>query len=88
MAHENRLGDTSHTISIGARVCYCVITLCLTVLYLVGILICALACMPILCVLPVLYMGLKLVEVSRRYLKGMALALRERKSSTHWENVD
>ena len=84
MARRNRLKSIS-TPSTGAKLCYFVIILCLMVPFLIGVLIFVLGCIPILCVLPVPYMGLKLAQVSLRYLKGMISALRGQRSWTHLE---
>ena len=64
----------------GPTVWYSPTTLCLTALYYLGSLIFILAFGLILCVLPVLYTGWKLAEVSRYWQKGTSLEKKEQRS--------
>ena len=85
MGRTNRLKNTSRP-SLGKTLCYFAIILCLMVPFLTGVLIFVLGCIPILCVSPVLFMGLKLAQVSLRYLRGTVSALKGMRYSTHSEN--
>ena len=60
---------------------YCwLIILCLTALFFLGFLMFILACIPILCALPVLYMGSKLVDHCMHYLRVTVSEIKARKS--------
>ena len=85
MERMNRLNNTSRA-SLGKRLCYFAIILCLMVPFLIGVLIFVLGCIPILCVSPVLYMGLKLAQVSLRFLRDMVSALKGTRYSTQSVN--
>ena len=85
MGRTTRLKNTSRP-SLGKTLCYFAIILCLMVPFLVGVLIFVLGCIPILCVLPVPFMGLKLAQASLRYLKDTISALKALRYSTPSEN--
>ena len=81
MGHMKNL-DNTYKLSTGKILFSFATTLCLMVPFLVGCLMFILASLPILCALPVLYMGSKLAALSLRLLKGTILERRERKYST------
>ena len=74
--------------SIGKTVWYWLTILCLTALYSVGFSISVLVSGLILCASLGLYMVLKWVEVSRRWLHDTVSDRKGQKSSTQWDLED
>ena len=79
MEHTNT-SKRNYKHSLWVRLWYLLITLCLMVPFLVGAMVFVLGLMPILCVCPVLYMGWKTVQVSKRLLEGTTSELKAQKS--------
>ena len=75
MDQNNKL-ETSYIRLIGTGLCSLLITLFLMGPLLIGFLILLLAYIPILCALPVLWMGWKSVEAFGHWLKDILLGLK------------
>ena len=78
VAHMNR-SRVTYILSIGQTLCFCAITLCLTVLFWLGYLMFVLASLLILFVSLAHYMVSKLVDLCMHLLKGIISALRGQK---------